>query len=75
MLTHALLDDVSDVLQRRRKLLQLVVAESDVIGYITLVSRAIECFLELCLGILVLLLLVQDAALGNDSFGRIGRHR
>ena len=75
MLSHALLDDVSDVLQRRRKLLQLVVAKSDVICDITLVPRAIECLLELCLGILVLLLLVQDAALGNDSFGRIGRHR
>ena len=67
MLAHALLNDISDVLQRRGQLLQLVVAEGDVVGNIALVAGDVERLLELGLGVFVLLLLVEDAALGDDS--------
>ena len=69
VLAHALLNDISNVFERRSELLELVVAQCDVIGDITLVAGDVEGLLELRLGILVLLLLVEDAALGHDSLG------
>lgn len=74
MLPDTLLNDVSDVLERRSQLLELVVAEGDVVRDVALVSGRVERFLELGLGILVLLLLVKDATLGHDGFARVGRH-
>jgi len=72
--THALFNDISNVLERWRQLLELVVAKSDVVGDVTLVTSDVERLLELALSILILFLLVEDTALGDDSFGRVGRH-
>ena len=74
MFSHSLLNDVGDVLQRRCELLKLVVAEGNVVGNIALVAGGVERLLELGLRVLVLLFLVKDATLGNDSFTGIGWH-
>ena len=39
-----------------------------------MVTSDVERLLELALSILILFLLVEDTALGDDSFGRVGRH-
>ena len=62
------------MLQRWCQLLELVVTKGDVVGYVALVARGVERLLELGLGVLVLLLLVEDATLGDDGFAGIGRH-
>lgn len=67
MLSHSLFNDISDVLERWGQLLELVVAEGDVISDIALVASRIEGLLKLGLGVLKLLLLVQDAALSYDG--------
>ena len=67
MLPDSLLDDVGDVLERWRQLLELVVAQGNVVGDVALVACGVECFLELGLSIIELLFLVQDATLGDDS--------
>lgn len=69
MLTHALLYDVSDVLKRRCQLLEFIVAKSDVVGDIALITSDVERLLELGLSILILLLLVKDATLSDNSLG------
>ena len=74
MLSNSLLDYVSDVLQRGRQLLELVVAESDIVGDVALVAGRVERLLELALGVFVLLLLVKDTALGDNSLSRVRRH-
>jgi hypothetical protein len=58
VLSHTLLNDVRDVLQRWGQLLHLVVAKSDVVGNVALVTAAVEGFLELGLGVFVFLFLV-----------------
>ena len=74
VLPDSLLNDISDVLEGGGELFELVVAKSDVVRNITLVAGGIERFLELGLSIVKLLLLVQDAALGDDGLARVGRH-
>ena len=69
MFTHALFNDISNVLERWRQLLELVVAKSDVVGDVTLVTSDVERLLELGLSILILLLLVKDATLSDNSLG------
>ena len=67
MLPDSLLDDVGDVLERWRQLLELVVAQGNVVGDVALVACGVECFLELSLSIIKLLFLIQNATLGDDS--------
>ena len=74
MLANTLLDNVSDMLKTRRQLLQLVVAESNVVCDVALVSRQVERLLELVLGVIKLLLLEEHAALRHDRLSRVGRH-
>ena len=74
MLSHALLDDVSDVLERWCKLLEFVVTECDVVSNVTLVAGAVKGLLELSFGFLVLFFLIENAALCNDSFSRVRWH-
>jgi len=50
-------------------LFHLVKAQGDIVGDIALVTADLQRFSELVLGLLVLLLLVEDAALGDDRFG------
>ena len=69
MFSDTLLDDVGDMLEGRSELLELVVAERDVVCDIALVARAVEGLLELGFGFFVLLLLVEDASLSDNSFG------
>lgn len=67
MLANTFFNDVSDVFQRGGQLLHLVEAKGDVVGDVALVTAHLESFGELVLSSLVLLLLVEDAALGNDG--------
>ena len=66
MFSHTLLDDISDMLQGRGKLLQFVVAESYVVGNVALIASAVERFLELSLSRLVLFFFIKETSLGND---------
>jgi hypothetical protein len=68
MLTHSLLDDISNVFERGSQLLKLVVAESDVVGDITLVASNVKSLRELCLSVFKFLFLVEDATLSDQSF-------
>ena len=74
MLSHTLLNDICDVLERGSQLVCLVVAECDVVGDVTLVARTIESLIELHTGILILLFLVQDATCGDDGFSCVRWH-
>ena len=74
MLSDSLLDNVSDVFKGGRQLLELVVAESDVVGDVALVASRVERLLELALGVFVLLLLVEDTTLSDNCLSRVGRH-
>ena len=47
MFTNTLFNDISDVLERGSQLLQLVVAEGDIVGDIALVTSRIQSFSEL----------------------------
>jgi hypothetical protein len=66
MLTHSFLDDISNVFERGSKLLKLVVAESDVVGDITLVASDVKSLRELCLSVFKFLFFVEDATLNNE---------
>ena len=74
MLPDSLLDDVGDVLERWRQLLELVVAQGNVVSDVALVASRVESLLELALCFLILLLLVEDATLGDNSLGTVRGH-
>ena len=71
MLSYTLLDDVCNVLQTWRKLFRPVVAESNVVGDITLVACDIQSFLEFCSCLIEFGLFEQHATLGNNCFGGV----
>ena len=52
----------------------LIVAQSDIVGDIALVSGLVESLLELLPGFLIFLLLVEHTSLGYDCLCTIGRH-
>ena len=70
---HSFFDDISDVLQAGRQLLQFVVAQRDVVCNITLITGQVESLLELVFGVLIVLFLVEHAALRNESLSRFRR--
>jgi len=71
VLTNTLLDNVGDVLQGWGELLHFVEAKGDVVSNVTLVARDLKSLAELVLGTLVLLLFVEDAALGDDGLSTL----
>jgi len=66
VLSDSLFDDVSDVLETWSKLLHLVVAQSNIVGDIALVTCNVECFLELVLGLIKLFFFEQHAPFSHN---------
>mmetsp|Transcript_46997 Transcript_46997/g.121339 ORF Transcript_46997/g.121339 Transcript_46997/m.121339 type:complete len:483 (+) Transcript_46997:579-2027(+) len=71
VLSHSLLDDLRDVLQRRPVLLHAVVAQRDVVGEVGLVRQHVHRILKVLESLLVLALLVVHAAAIHDGV-RVG---
>ena len=71
MLSDSLLNNVSDVFQGRGQLFHLIIAKSNVISDVALVTSLVESVLELSSGFLVFLFLVEKASLGNDCLGGV----
>lgn len=66
MLSHTFLNDISDVLQRWRQLLHLIVTQGYVIGKVTLVPTWVESLLEFLPWLFVLLLFIKETSFSND---------
>ena len=69
MFSNSLFNDIGNMLERRGELLHLVVAESDVIGKLAVISRSIHSLLEFNSRLLILFFFKEQTPFSDYSLG------